>query len=371
MVDEFLPYWLAANHIQSIRPSKFWQAINIVGDIKKLFITSALELKACGFSSADIKALSSPLWQKVDTDLIWLNQQDHHVLTFDNAEYPALLKEISDPPLVLYVRGNKACLNDIQIALVGSRAATPSGVKLATSFAQQLAELGLTITSGLAAGIDAASHRGAIAAHGKTIAVLGTGVDEVYPKQHRGLVDAILQCNGALISEFPRSTPPQAFNFPRRNRIISGISLGVLVVEAELKSGSLITARHAVEQGREVFAIPGNIQQTQSRGCHHLIRQGAILVEVIADIVNELNVPKTLFLATANPCVKPASSILSAVELHVLQQIEYEITPLDVILLRSGLTAGELSSILLSLEMAELLQVVPGGYVREMAGRGE
>jgi DNA processing protein len=271
------------------------------------------------------------------------------------------LKEISDPPLVLFVRGNKDILSVRQVAMVGARNATPAGIKNAEQFAYALAEAGYAVTSGLALGVDGACHRGALAAKGMTIGVCGTGLNYIYPISHRSLATNMIQHNGAVISEFPLATTPRAENFPRRNRVIGGMSVGVLVVEAALKSGSLITARHALEQGREVFAIPGSIHNPLTKGCHHLIRQGAKLVETIGDILEELG---GLSLATA---LVPTMEIshLSPKERWLLEQIGYEITSMDAILLHSGLTAGEVSSMLLTLELNGYIQSVPGGYIRE------
>ena len=208
----------------------------------------------------------------------WLSQPGNHVVHFQDAAYPALLKQIADPPPLLFVRGDRDYLAQPQLAIVGSRNPTHTGRALAREFAAHLASFGLTITSGLASGIDGAAHQGAIEAGGTTLAVTGTGLDRVYPARHRDLAHRVAE-NGALVTEFPPGTAPLAANFPRRNRLISGLSLGTLVVEAALRSGSLITARSALEQGREVFAIPGSIHNPLARGCHALIRDGAKLVE--------------------------------------------------------------------------------------------
>ena len=218
----------------------------------------------------------------------WLERPDAHLLTPADAGYPQLLREISRPPAQLFVRGNVAALALPQLAIVGSRSATPGGTETAHAFARHLAARGFCITSGLAEGIDAAAHQGALAAGGRTLAVCGTGPDIVYPRQHERLADEIVAAGGAIVAEFAPGTPVLRSNFPRRNRLISGLSVGTLVIEAGIRSGALITARHALEQGREVFAIPGSIHNPVARGCHHLIRHGAKLVETAADIVDEL-----------------------------------------------------------------------------------
>lgn len=269
------------------------------------------------------------------------------VLTLSDGDYPALLREIARPPLLIYVRGNADALALPQIAVVGSRQSSPAGAATAAEFAKLLAASGFAITSGLALGIDGAAHRGALAT-GVTIAVLGTGLDRVYPRQHQALVEEILAAGGALVSEFPPGTPPRAENFPRRNRVISGLSLGVLVVEAALRSGSLITARLAMEQGREVFAIPGSIHNPQARGCHQLLREGATLVETAADIVAQLG--GLLAYKEQEASAAPIPSF-SAEEDSVLQQLGFDPLDLDTLVARTGMAASRLSRVLVGLEL--------------------
>jgi DNA processing protein len=249
------------------------------------------------------------------------------------------------------------------------------GLKNAGLFAAALVQAGFAITSGLALGIDGACHHGALSAGGITIGVSGTGLNWPYPRAHASLIDQIVQNRGAVVSEFPLNMQAHPNHFPRRNRIISGLSLGALVIEAALKSGSLITARHALEQGREVFAIPGPIHNPLAKGCHYLLRQGAKLVETVEDILSEFG--ETILNAlsrTEGPCSSrmtttslPAPTALTPVEQHVLLQIAYESTHMDMILCRSGLTPGELSSILLNLELSGHIQSVAGGYVKTIA----
>ncbi|MBV9576127.1 MAG: DNA-protecting protein DprA, partial [Gammaproteobacteria bacterium] len=249
-----LHYWLAALHLPEISARNFFRALSQFADIKQLFHAHRDALKAAGLNDKQMTALRNPNWRLVEEDLLWEKEDDHHLLAFTDPAYPALLKEIDDPPLLLYVVGNKQALQQIQIAMVGARKATSVGMKNAEQFAYTLAQAGIAITSGLALGIDGASHRGAIAAQGITLGVFGTGLHQIYPPSHRELAAEIVRQQGALISEFPLSIFPHPANFPRRNRIIAGLSVGVLVVEAAIKSGSLITARYALEQGREVFA---------------------------------------------------------------------------------------------------------------------
>lgn len=234
------------------------------------------------------KVLKKPNIEQIEIDLEWLNQQqNHYLLTVNDPAYPNLLKQQDKFPLALYVMGNKEILNHIQIAMVGSRHPSPTGVENAQQFAYYLAQNKMVITSGMAMGIDAACHEAAIKANGHTIAVAGTGIDRVYPAKHKDLAHKIIE-KGAIISEFPLKTGPLKQNFPKRNATISGLSVGTLVVEAALRSGSLITARLAMEQGREVFAIPGSIHNSLAKGCHFLIKQGAKLVETADDIIEEI-----------------------------------------------------------------------------------
>ena len=245
-------------------------------------------LDALGGKGALVDRIVAARDNAPQADLDWLGAAaDRHVLFLDQPGYPFRLAQIADPPLALLLQGNPAPLHAPQLAIVGSRNASPAGRETAFEMASALAGLGFVVTSGLAEGVDGAAHRGAVTANGSTIAVLGTGPDRVYPRQHANLAKDICRL-GALVSEQPVGTPPRGFNFPRRNRIISGLSLGVLVVEAGAHSGSLITARLAAEQGREVFAIPGGIHNPLARGCHSLIRNGAKLVESVTDILEEL-----------------------------------------------------------------------------------
>jgi len=272
--------------------------------------------------------------------------------------YPALLLEIPDPPTLLYLRGNAALLQKRALAVVGSRNATPQGLQTAENFSKALAGQGLCIVSGLALGIDAAAHRGALAADGATIAIIGTGADRIYPARNRELALAISE-RGLIISEFPLGTPAIASNFPRRNRIISGLSCGVLVVEAAPESGSLITARLAGEQGREVFAIPGSIHSPVARGCHKLIKQGAKLVETAQDVLEELG-------QFAEP---PDAGKLesSAEESPLLEALGHDPCALDELAARTGLSADQLLTELLTLELAGQVAPLPGNRYQRQA----
>ena len=286
----------------------------------------------------------------------------------DSPFYPPLLKEIASPPKLLYVKGKLETLIKPQLAIVGSRHPSVQGVELAYKFAKHLASLGFVITSGLALGVDAAGHRGALAMPGgQTVAVFGCGIDVIYPAAHKELATEIID-NGAIISEFPPGIPPKGSNFPRRNRIISGLSLGVLVVEAAYKSGSLITARMATDEGREVFAIPGAINNTNSKGCNYLIRQGAKLVETVDDILEEFEgLLKTKRKVSGDlqkqPIAKPPLDDNCA---KLLSCIDFAATPVDIVISRSKLMAEEVGNILAQLELDGYITSVPGGYTRQL-----
>lgn len=363
-----LIYWVAVSHLLNVKLTKLHAWFNQHGSFANLFAASETELMVAGFHDGDLEHIKKINWATIEKELHWY-QQRATVLPINDPRYPVLLKEISDPPLVLYVCGEFELLSAPQLGLVGTRHPSPFGLNMAQNFAQALVEAGLVVTSGLAMGIDGACHQSALAAQGKTIAVMGTGLNHIYPRYHERLAENIKQA-GALITEFPLNTPPFAAHFPRRNRIISGLSLGVLVIEAALRSGSLITARYALEQNREVFAIPGSINHTLARGCHQLIRQGAKLVESVNDIIEELG--SRLAAQRKRPYIKrgmqdaKGENLLPAQQnlLNLLNYIEYSVMAFDAIVLKSGLTAGEVSSILLSLELKGYVQATQGGYMR-------
>ncbi len=289
----------------------------------------------------------------LDATAQWLQDPQNHIVTLADADYPQALLNIPDPPILLYVKGRLDLLNQPALAVVGSRNATPQGRQNAEAFSQTLSDAGLCVVSGLAQGIDAAAHIGALRGRGSSIAVVGTGLDRVYPAAHRELAHQLAE-QGAMISEFPLGTPPLPANFPRRNRIISGLALGCLVVEASLQSGSLITARLAMEQGREVFAIPGSIHAPQSKGCHTLIKQGAKLTEAAQDVLEEL---AAVFTSPA-----PAATVdrPAATDDDFLAQLGFDPVDLDTLSARSGLTISALSAILFALELEGRVQLLPG-----------
>lgn len=324
------------------------------------------ELLAAGLKTATVDYLREPDWRTVEQDLTWLESGGNRLITIRDPDYPPLLAAISDPPLVLFTHGDPDYLRQPQLAIVGSRNPSRDGIALAEDFASWLGGHGLIICSGLAAGIDAAAHRGALLSGAGTVAVTGTGLDRVYPARHRELAHRIAD-NGALVSEFPPGTAPLASNFPRRNRIISGLSLGTLVVEATLHSGSLITARQAGEQGREVFALPGSIHNPLARGCHALIREGAKLVESGAHILEELAdlLPSSqthLCDESHNGRPENAPSARLGPEYdEFLELMGYEPVTIDVLVRRSGLTPEQVSSMLLLLELEDRVYTGAGG----------
>lgn len=291
----------------------------------------------------------------LDRLMEWLADDQHQVVTLADQRYPPSLLQTADPPLMLYVRGRvEALAHPRQLAIVGSRNPTPQGESNARLFARSLAEADVCVVSGLALGIDGAAHTGALEGGGTTIAVVGTGLDTVYPKRHEALARRIAE-HGAVVSEYPLGTPPLAAHFPQRNRIIAGLSQGTLVVEAAVRSGSLITARLAAEQGREVFAIPGSIHAPQSRGCHALIRQGAKLVESAHDILEDLRLAEPVATGTATPVTKEDS---------LLEAMGFDPVGLDALQARTGLNTATLQARLLELELEGQVDRLPGGLLQ-------
>ncbi len=350
-----LASWLALNHIPGLGNEGLRRLLQAFGAPIHIYATSAHALKqivqpaiaetiARGWDEAALQPIA-----------VWLEDANNSIVTLADPDYPQALLQIPDPPLLLYVKGRRELLNRPALAIVGSRNATAQGLSNAEAFAQAASTAGLCIVSGMAHGIDAAAHRGGLRGQGASIGVVGTGLDKVYPAANRELAHQLAQ-EGALISEFSLGTPPLAANFPRRNRIISGLSLGCLVVEASLQSGSLITARMALEQGREVFAIPASIHSPQAKGCHHLIKQGAKLVECAQDILEELGhfsiVPNALSAVPAD---------------HTLfEHLGFDPIDMDQLSQRSGLTIEALSAILLQLELNGDVATLPGGLYQRI-----
>ncbi|QQX80349.1 DNA-protecting protein DprA [Shewanella sp. KX20019] len=312
-----------------------------------------------------LNANLTPDYSLVDIALAWQQQSElNHLVCLSDPLYPPMLKQISDPPTVLFIKGNINSLLRPGIAIVGSRNATPGGLKMAYSLSSQLAAHHLSIVSGMALGIDGAAHQAAIDNRGASIAVLGTGVEVIYPKRHRSIYHDI-QNDGCVLSEFWPQVKPFSGNFPKRNRIISGLTIGTLVVEASLKSGSLISARLANEQGREVFAVPGSVLSGQSVGCHQLLRDGAKLVESVGDILEEVAVLSAFHLEEVMACHHIEEEIVSDLPFaSLLASVSYETTTIDDVVEHSGKAIELVLEQLLELELQGWVTAVPGGYVR-------
>jgi len=380
--------WLIALRAPQMGSGRLKQLLADFGDVDQLVTASSGALRRAGLSDETIAGLRSPETSLLQADLDWLAVPGHHLLTADDACFPPLLKDIPSPPVALYVAGNPDVMWQPQLAVIGSRNPTAGGRANARDFASELASQGITITSGLAAGIDSVAHEAALDAGGDTVAVMGTGLDSVYPASGRALAARIRE-HGALVSEFPLGTPARREHFPSRNRIISGLSLGVLVVEAGLRSGTLITARMAANQGRDVFALPGSIHNPLAKGCHRLIRDGARLVECVADILQELaplagelagRLRGELAAAPAAAAGKQGALLeLSPADPQFELDSEYQQLwsclghdprPIDSIIEQSGLTARAVSAMLLMLELRGMVESHPGGAFSRKA-RGQ
>lgn len=358
--------WLALTLVPRLGPIKIQQLLEQFDNPGHCLHASDQQLQQAGLSATQITALKNPDAKQLDRALRWLNDSPtHHLLTIHDDRYPELLKTIESAPPILFAKGRLELLGDLQLAMVGSRNPTRGGRETAFEFAKHLASTGFVITSGLALGIDAASHAGALAAGGHTIAVTGNGLDRVYPAKHRDLAHQIAG-QGLLLSEYFPGTRPLPQHFPRRNRIISGLSLGTLVVEAAQKSGSLITAYKALEQSREVFAIPGSIHNPLARGCHQLIREGAKLVESANDILEELAplAQASLNLSQASIPENNRQETDTGNPDHdrVLEAIAYDPVSFDTLIERTGMESNALSSILLILELENKISTEAGGY---------
>lgn len=375
--------WLALNRLYKLKPLTVNRLIEAFGDPITLLNAAPASIEASGFSLKEAIQLQNVNWEQADQDLQWLQAKpERHLLHLHDERYPQLLKTIADPPPLLFVLGDPEVLRVPQLGIVGTRNPTSSGRQHAENFAKHLAQHGITITSGLALGIDGAAHQGALNANGLTIAVCGTGLDRIYPARHHQLGKDILR-EGALISEFSPGTPGRPANFPRRNRIISGLSLGLLVVEAAERSGSLISARLANEQGREVFAIPGSINNPLARGCHKIIKQGAKLVESADDILYELGDKLVNAGWQNNVALEPEDSAttssgsnspdtqndvaafenLGKTNENLLKLIAYEPIAIDTLVAQSGLSAQAIATQLMELELMGQIESVAGGAV--------
>ena len=366
--DSDLLFWLAIGRIAACNGHCVLRALTAFGTVGGLFGADEGSLQRLGFTRAAIAGIRGVEWDAVRRDRECLERIDARILPIGTGCYPERLAAIASPPPVLYCRGAPEVLSSAQVAVVGARAATLGGRVRARRFACELAERGVVVTSGLARGIDTAAHRGALDAGAPSVAVLATGPDRIYPRSNAGLAAELLDA-GALVTERAPSTPPIPSSFPRRNRVISGLSLGVVVVEATVRSGSLITARFAADEGREVFAVPGSVDNALSRGCHSLIRDGAKLVESTADILEEfehLSELRALPVRTDQPSSDGGGyATIDEPARTAVDAIGYDPVAFDELVGRTGLTAERLASILLALELDGRIEALPGGrYVR-------
>jgi DNA processing protein len=377
-----LPHWLSLALLPQCGPARLKALYQVFGSPSEILARDQASLTAAGLTPGFVNDLQPFLTHKLPDNirrqqkecLAWADQQDRCILTFGSEHYPSLLYETPDPPPLLFVWGNPLALSLPQIAIVGSRNPTPDGRRNARHFAGQLAVMGYQITSGLALGIDAESHQGALDRKCTTVAVLGTGLDRIYPNKNKKLALEITTA-GALVSEFLPRTGPDPWNFPRRNRVISGLAHGVLVIEAAKQSGSLITARTAAEQGREVFVLPGSIHNPMAKGCHQLIRQGAKLVDCVDDILEEFPALVAWEKGRVSKSPETRSAPESPSELFSLSMaakkllgfIAYDPVNADVLMLRSGQELSAIQAALVELEMNKKITANRGGYV--LSGR--
>ena len=351
-----------------LKPSVTRKLIDHFGSAESVLSAGRKRWAALGLSSPLMRALEKPDKSLLESDMAWATAPGHHLIGWGSPDYPPQLAAISAPPPILYVTGNPDLLLKPQLAIVGSRNPTPGGRELAGEFAAFAAGAGLGVTSGLALGIDAAAHSGALDAGGPTVAVMATGPDRIYPKRHRDLAKRIAE-QGALVTEFAPGTPPLPEHFPRRNRIISGLSHGTLVVEATPKSGSLITAGYAADQGREVMAVPGSVRSPLSRGCHALIRDGASLIEQPSDILATLDAPLALEFEPGGARTAERAAEPDGEYDLLLEALGFNPVTADTIAARTGLTSQAVSSMLLMLELKGEIEALPGGrYARRRNG---
>lgn len=356
-----IKYWLILNNAAGLGPILSARLLSHFGHAEAVCNAREEELRQFGLTAALTGAIKNPNESLIEQQCAWAHQPHNYIIPLDHPYYPTLLKNIPDPPIVLFVQGHPEILIHPQIAMVGSRNPSPGGIAIAEQLAENLTRAGMIITSGLAVGIDGACHRGALKGEGLTIAVLGSGLQRLYPMRHQQLAVEIAR-RGALVSEFPPEMPPLAGNFPRRNRIISGLSLGTCIVEATVNSGSLITARLAAEQGREVFAVPGSIFNPLARGCHFLIQEGAKLVTEEIDILMEVQ------WQAAQDNIKRDNGIaileLDPSRHQLLKCIGFECTSVDQLVQRSGYQVDQVTAMLPALEWQGFIHAVTGGYVR-------
>jgi len=351
-----LYYWVALRQVCGVGNVIYKILINHFKSPEKIFNAALEELKNVeGISARAVEAITGfKPTDEIDREIDEILLKEINIITLNSPDYPENLKNIYDPPPFLYVKGSFVEGDKNSVAVVGSRNASEYGIKVTQEISRNLASLGITIVSGMARGIDSAAHIAAIQGGGRTVAVLGSGVDVIYPPENRRLFERITE-NGAVVSEYPLGTRPNSYNFPPRNRIISGFSLGVLVVEASPKSGSLITAKLALDQGRDVYAVPGNVYSYKAKGTHSLLKSGAKLVDNANDIVEELNI-------TVKP-IKENKEVIQELSPELLMIYDFcqdEPIHIDNIILKTGLSSGRVSALLLDLELSGILKQLPG-----------
>jgi len=361
--DPGLASWLQLTLTPGLGPAKLRELLKVFGLPERVVAAGRAQLGGRLEPAVIESLLSEPVTRAVQKALDWAEAPNRALVTFSDPRYPELLLEIPDPPALLYVEGRLELLGRPALAVVGSRNCTAQGERDAERFARAFGDAGLTIVSGLALGIDAAAHRGGLGSRGSTLAVLGTGVDVVYPARNAGLAEQIRR-EGLLLSEFPLGTKALSHNFPRRNRLISGIAQGCLVVEAALASGSLITARAAADQGRDVFAIPGSIHSPLSKGCHALIKAGAKLVESAEDLLAELSAFRG---AARAPAPRAGGASRDGAEEPLLAQMGFDPVDVDSLCARVGLSAEKVAAELLRLELAGRVSSLPGGLFQRLS----
>ena len=361
--------WMRLASAYSVATKKWLMSLNelnckpeeLLSSISKTSVSKSAPNNTYKTASVLLEKISE---QSVKKALVWLDgATERYIITFGCPEYPDMLKTLDSPPLVLFIIGNPLLLQQPQIAMVGSRRASHQGKSIAEDMATALANAGVTVTSGMALGIDAAAHKGALKGVGKTIAVMGTGPDTIYPYKHRSLHNDIVTEEGAIITEFFPGVPAKAWHFPRRNRLIAAISLGTLVVEAKIKSGTLITANLAADLGRDVFAIPGSLYHSYSEGCHWLIQQGAKLVTNVNDIFDELAI-EPLCTRVIDSVENEKSEVNSLATDKLLASVDYDVTAIDVIAQRGSMPVQQAMALLLEYELCGLVTAVPGGYIK-------
>lgn len=363
--EQLLTHWLTLDNIPKFG-SQTLMAFTRATQSSPLSLLSLpkSELTQLGFLPNQITAIMQPDLRNIERQLAWCQEATLHFAVYpEHADYPQLLTEISRPPFVLFGNGNRSLLNKSQIAIVGSRNPSHYGRQQAQEFAQELASNDICVTSGLAMGIDGCAHKGALSVNGSTLAVLGNGLKQIYPKRHQCLADEIVDKNGLLLSEFTVDAAPKPHHFPQRNRLVSGLCLGVLVVEAAIKSGSLITAKLALEQNREVMAIPGSLLNPLSEGGHYLIKQGAKLVTSVIDIFEEFQNVSSCNSNTVCKKIQKSQSESLATD-RLLDSVGHDVTALDVIIQRSKLPISDVLVQLLEHELRGSVASVPGGYIK-------